>query len=299
VFASLAFASLWLLRTALVDGPFWDRDYGLYGMQWGAKQLFVDTIPGILKQDPQARLFISSTWANGPENFLNFFLSPDDLKRVTMSGIQAYTENYTPLKGDEVFVIPPGEYQSVVKSKKFSTINVEQILNYPDGNPGFYFVKLAYVNDVEKIFEEEKQARLVPIKTQITLNGQTVNVIHSQTDAGQVSDVFDGSLSSLMRGREANPFFLEFDFPQPRKMSGINLDFSAFDYNVTIELYAPGSETPVHYETQQLNIHDDPHVEIKFDQGPSEVQKVVIRIKNLLLPQDQANIHVREIKFLP
>ena len=32
--------SLWLLQFALGSGPYWYRDYGLYGMQWGASQIF-------------------------------------------------------------------------------------------------------------------------------------------------------------------------------------------------------------------------------------------------------------------
>ena len=82
-------------------------------------------------------------------------------------------------------------------------------------------------------------------------------------------------------------------------MSSITADFSAFDYKITIDLYAPGNEIPTHYEVEQLDVHNDTHAEVKFDKGPAEVQKVVIRITNLLFPPDQANIHIREIKFFP
>lgn len=299
VFVTLAILSLWMLRTALVDGPLWEKDYGLYGMQWGAKQLFVDTIPTYLERDPEVQILVTSTWANGPDNFLAFFVKPTDRQRVIMSGIQTYLTNYTPLSGDKIFVLTPGEYQDAVNSKKFTPIKIEQVLNYPDGSPGFYFVRLAYVDGVEKLFAEEKEARLTPVTVQIMLDGQAVTVLHSQTDAGQLSDAMDGNLATLMRGKEANPFFLQFDFSQPRTISGLALDFSAFDYKITYDLYAPGSETPTHYEVEQHDVHIDSHVEIKFDEGPAEVQKIVINITNLLLPTNQANIHIREIKFLP
>jgi hypothetical protein len=299
LFVMLSIASLWMLHTALVDGPLWEKDYGLYGMQWGAKQLFVDTIPGILDRDPKARVLVTSTWANGPDNFLSFFVKPADRARVAMSGVQTYLTNYTPMNGDEIFVLTPNEYQDVVNSKKFNPIKIEQILNYPDGKPGFYFVRLTYVEGVEKIFAEEKISRLTPVEVQTTIDGQAAIVLLSRTDAGQLSDAMDGNLSTLMRGKEANPFFLEFDFSKPRSMSGLALDFSAFDYKVTYDLYAPGSETPIHYEAEQHDVHLDSHVEVKFDRGPAEVQKIIIRITNSLLPPDQANIHIREIKFLP
>ena len=44
-FVVFAFAGIAMLRDALVQGPLWYRDYGLYGMQYGAKQLFQEVLP--------------------------------------------------------------------------------------------------------------------------------------------------------------------------------------------------------------------------------------------------------------
>ena len=55
LFVVLSGASLWMLRDALTKGPLWFGDYGLYGMQYGAKQLFEEEIPAFLKEDPNAR----------------------------------------------------------------------------------------------------------------------------------------------------------------------------------------------------------------------------------------------------
>ena len=45
LFVVLMFPSLLMLRDALVNGPLWYRDYALYGMQYGATQLFGEAIP--------------------------------------------------------------------------------------------------------------------------------------------------------------------------------------------------------------------------------------------------------------
>lgn len=79
-----------MLRTALVDGPFWFHDYGLYGIQYGAEQLFVDTIPGLLEKYPQANIQVTSTWANGADEFIRYFLTPAQQARVRMDGIDSY-----------------------------------------------------------------------------------------------------------------------------------------------------------------------------------------------------------------
>jgi hypothetical protein len=90
IFGVLAWANLALLRTSLVDGPLWFRDYGLYGMQYGARQLFEEAIPEYLVNEPDTTVLVTSTWANGADNFLRFFYTPEEQKRVGMDGVEAY-----------------------------------------------------------------------------------------------------------------------------------------------------------------------------------------------------------------
>jgi hypothetical protein len=51
-----------LLRTALVNGPTWYTEYGLYGMQYGAAPLFA-AVKEELARSPHARLLVTHTWA--------------------------------------------------------------------------------------------------------------------------------------------------------------------------------------------------------------------------------------------
>lgn len=216
-----------------------------------------------------------------------------------MAGILTYMNNYTPIEPNDIFVLPTPEYQEAVASQKFDPIQVEKILYYPDGEPGFYFVRLAYASNVEEIFEAERLARLVPVVDTLQIGDQEVTVSHSRLDAGSLADAFDDDLGTLMRGQEANPFMLDFSFPEPRTLQGFQGDFSAFDYKITIELYAPGSDTPVTYVAEEQNVNIDFHVDIAFDKGPEKVARVKILVHNLLLPLDSANIHIRGLKFLP
>lgn len=90
VFLVLLVASFSMFRNALVEGPLWFRDYGLYGMQYGAEQLFEDVIPGYLERDPRVQVMVSSTWANGTDRFPRFFLSPKQQARVQMRNVDYY-----------------------------------------------------------------------------------------------------------------------------------------------------------------------------------------------------------------
>ncbi len=77
LFVLLTIPSLLMTRDALVNGPLWYRDYALYGMQYGATQLFGEAIPEYLRDHPDTRLMVSPTWANGTDNFIRFFLTKD------------------------------------------------------------------------------------------------------------------------------------------------------------------------------------------------------------------------------
>src|SRR5207248_3237163 len=90
-FGVLAWASLGMLNAALTHGPLWYRDYGLYGMQYGAEQLFAQAIPAELAADPNVKIMVSSTWANGTDEFSTFFLSPAQQARVLTRNLDYYT----------------------------------------------------------------------------------------------------------------------------------------------------------------------------------------------------------------
>src|SRR3712207_7462700 len=44
-------------------------------------------------------------------------------------------------------------------SGKFSSVQIDRTLDYPDGTPGFYFVRLEYAPDFGEIAAREREAR--------------------------------------------------------------------------------------------------------------------------------------------
>jgi hypothetical protein len=192
----------------------------------------------------------------------------------------------------------PEEYQRATASGKFKPIKIEQILPYPDGQPGFYFTRLAYVDNVDQVFVVEREARRQLAVGQFTLGGQNVTVRYSQIGSNNLGDIFDDSWDSLVRGLEANPFVLEFSFPEPRPITAIAADFGSMDLTMTVLLYPPGSDTPVKLSQTWRDQPPDPHVEMKFDNAPAQVSKMRVEVLNLLAG-DTANIHIRGFKIQP
>ncbi len=238
LFGVLSAASLGMFRDALVHGPLWFRDYGLYGMQYGATQLFGEAIPQYLAEHPDSQIMVSPTWANGAENFVRFFLSREQQARVQLLNVDYFMQTRRELTPNMVLVMTPEEYQRAQASGKFKAIDVLRTLPYPDGSPGFYLARLAYVDNLDTIIQQEREARSQPVTETAVIDGQTVEVTHSQFDMGLLPNVFDGDTFTLVRGLEANPLIMEFTFPEPRKITGLAADFASMDFTLTAKLYA-------------------------------------------------------------
>jgi hypothetical protein len=195
-------------------------------------------------------------------------------------------------------ILTAPEYETARQSQKFKDVTAEQTLNYPDGTPAFYLVHLAYADNVDAVFAAEQEVRRQLVETTVEIGGQAVKVRYSQIDGGTLEPIFDGDWGSLVRGAEANPFVLEFIFPQPRPVTGIAADFGSMDLTLHVKLHAPDSDTPVDLSQSYPNQPPDPHVEMKFEKPPPQVAKMRVEILNLLAGE-AANIHIREFKVLP
>lgn len=296
LFAVLAAASLGMLRDALTQGPLWYNDYGLYGMQYGATQLFEGAIPEYLKQDPNTRIMMTSTWANGADTFIRFFLPKDQQSRVQMLNVDYFMKDRRPLDGNTLLVMTPAEYAQAMASGKFKLVDVDRIIPYPDGRPGFYFARLAYADNLEQIVQEEKATRSQLVTETIELDGQPVQVSHSLFDAGQLKDLFDKDTFTLARGLEANPLVLDFKFSQPRPIRGLEAVFGSMDFTLTARLTGEDAAEPTIYAQTFRGLPPDPKIEMDFAQGPALVSRLRLEIQQLNAG-DEVHIHVRELRF--
>ncbi|MEW5872913.1 MAG: hypothetical protein AB1894_26880 [Chloroflexota bacterium] len=244
LFGVLALLNVWVGRDALVNGPTWYQDYGLGGMQYGGEQLF-KVVKDYLAEHPDTRLILTPTWANGPDVVARFFLG--DPLPIQMGSIDEYMNQRLSLEDDMVFVMTPDEYVRVGRSGKFKDIHLEQTLSYPNGMPGFYFVRLAYVDNIQAILDAERQARRQLQEDEMVVNGQIVKVRHSMLDMGPISAIMDGSPRSVARTLEANPFIIELTFPDLRPLSGLSVITGDTEIRLLLRLYPSLDAPPVEY----------------------------------------------------
>lgn len=294
-FGVLAGSGLWLWRDSLVSGPLWYRNYGMFGMQYGASQLF-EIIEDELARDPTLQIMLTPTWANGTDLFPQFFLSPAERANVQTFNVDAFLLEKRPLSPETRFIMTPDEYERAITSGKFRDILVEKIFPYPDGSIGFYFARLAYVDNIDAIFAAEREARRRPLTSQLSLRNQAVVVSHSLLDSGSLESMFDGDSFTLGRVMEANPAFFEFTFPQPWALTGLAATFGTMDFQLTVSLYETADAEPVVYQQTYRGLGPDPRVELVFDRGPTQATRIRIEIEDLS-GAENVKIHIREFDF--
>jgi hypothetical protein len=182
-------------------------------------------------------------------------------------------------------------------SAKFKPFEPEDKILYPDGSDGFYFVRLAYVDNVQSLFDADLIERLKPITSTPTVNGEQWTVAHSRLDIGQIENIFDGQKETLMRGQEANPFLLDISFPAPRTLKGVEMSFGAMDMELTANIYTEGNASPTQYINLQKGLPPDPTVTWLFPSPLINVTRIQIIVRDVN-QRDRANIHIREVKLL-
>jgi hypothetical protein len=297
VFTLLTLFSLFMLRDALVNGPTWFEDYGLYGMQYGAKQVFEETIVPELENNPDTIFVVSPSWANGTGKFADFFIPKSLLSRVSFGQpIDQITDN-AGITPNMRFVTTPNEYNNLLKDAKFKDIVIHKIIPYPNDKSGFYFLSVSTAANISEIFAEEKVKNRTPVKDFVQLDGQEISVIHSPFGSGDLNAVFDHNPDSLARVLEANPFTFDMYPTTSIDTHSVILQTGSLpDFTITISLYAPGAAKPIIYTKTFKDLPPDPLVAIAFDKGPTKSAQVYVEIKDNL-SGESSQIHVRTLEF--
>ncbi len=298
VFIILAALSIHTLNNVVINGPLWTNVYGLYGLQYGAVQIFEETLPTYVQDESTRNIIVSPVWANATNRFVEFFFSSkEDQNRISIEGLDAFLLRKLDIDPSDLFVWTAEEYKKAVESGKFESLNIEKIIPYPDGEPGFFVVRMQYADNIDEIFAAEKEARSQPMEEDIELEGQRVHVVYSRIDGGELLNIFDNDSNTLMRGLEANPFIIQLEYDEPRSIKQVDLTTATMkDFDVTVKAYGDTADSPVVYENNYKDLPSDPTVSIDLENGPQSVKKLIIEIKHNTL-EDPTNIHIRELQL--
>jgi hypothetical protein len=295
VFAFLAGFNIYMLWDTQVNGPLWFSDYGINGMQYGANQVFAE-VRQYLVVSPDTQIILSPTWANGTDVLARFFFN--DPAPFSLGSIQGFLTELKPLDQHTLFIMTPDEFNLAQASGKFQHILVEKTIPYPDGAPGFYLVRLRYVDNIAAIMAKEQAARRIPQEADVVIGGQLAHVKYSYLDMGDINMAFDGDINTLMRSMEANPLKLEINFVEPQRLHGVTVQVGGVPTRVQVELHpaahATSAQAPVFSQTVPATPDPRP-VELDFG-GTFEVSGISLEVQNVL-DSEPAHVHVWEVTF--
>ena len=291
----LVVATSLMTADALTNGATWFRDYGMGGMQWGARQLY-DELRKPLVNDPEIRFIVSHSWANWPDAFPVFFLGEPMCHRVRMGVIEDYLINYRPLEMSpkQLFVMTSGEYETARNSPMLDVSEPLRVISYPDGKPGFVIVRVDYSSDALQIFETERAERRTPVQTTINLDGSEVLVAHPRFDIGTIESAFDGDLKSIARTFDADPCVIIFRFNEEKPISGVRLTLWTPRYNLRVRVV--GADGEVAQAAAEVDTGQDFGVfELRVPTAIPAAREVAVTIDK----HGDNKVHIQEIVFLP
>jgi 4-amino-4-deoxy-L-arabinose transferase-like glycosyltransferase len=286
-----------MLRESLVNGPTWYPDYGLNGMQYGVKQVFDETIPRLLQDNPEAKIIMTTTWANRTHIFPQFFLSEDQQKRVIFGNVRDFLVEKRELNDMIIIGMTPPEYEDARLSPVLEDIDLVSMIYDPAGEQAFYFARLSYVENVDEIFLAEQIERLKPVEAIVEVGGQTFQVLHSRLSEGISQNMFDGSFASFVRGESANPFTLEIRFHEATVLSGIKMTVGTMgDFTVTARLISSESHPEREYTQRYIGLQPDPTVELEFGGEKEFTSRLIIEVRDNARGV-VAQTHIREVSW--
>ncbi|MDZ4158920.1 MAG: glycosyltransferase family 39 protein [Anaerolineaceae bacterium] len=290
LFSLLALFNLRMLQDALINGRFWFTDYGLGGMQYGAVQVF-NEIEDYLERSPSTRIILSPSWANGTDMLARFFFN--DPLPFEVGSIVGSMEREQALDDQTLFIMIPDEYQKVLESEKFTRVQVEKTLPFPDGRPGFYFVRLRYVDGVESIFEAEREQRRKLLEHKLVVGGIPALVKYSYLDMGSIDLVFDGDSNTLVRTLEANPLQVQVEWSKSRQVERVSVRIGGTATKVQVRLQNADGKELIH-ASQTVGDEPNPRT-LTFALGNAyEANRLLISVTSINSPEP-AHVHLWEV----
>lgn len=294
LFTVLGAWQLFMLRDALVNGPTWYRDYGLYGMQFGGPQVGA-AVSRRLDSVPEGRVVVSPVWANNTDRIVR--LVTDDDVRVRADSIESWRFAKLPIPSELAFVVTHEEYGTIRRDVRFTSVEVLEVVDYPDGRPGFFLLRLGYSGEAEEIFAREKAARRRPVTETTSVDGVLAEVTYLRLSHGRVADLFDGDSFTLARTLEANPFIVRIAFRTRRELTGIEVALATMQPYVTVKVTEPDRRAPLVFRQRLDEVRTEPRLSIPFGR-PLTVVAVEIAVRDVRRSGDD-QVHIAELTFEP
>lgn len=226
-------ATVIMLLNVMNNSQTWIKDYGVGGIQWGAKQVFTKSLE-LHEKYPQKRVRISGGWAWQADTLKMFFV-PDEYP-IETGNADTFLDQYLPELSDFIFILIPEDFAKVVNSPIIGNYQVDEIIPLPNGEPGFYVTHFSYSPDVEQILESIRLEETRLVEEKIQLLGQDATIRHTRILEGEIRNIFDNDHETFLNTSKVNPLVVEVEFSKPILMKGVSAVVGSENVHLTIEL---------------------------------------------------------------
>lgn len=279
-----------MLYDVLHNAPTWFTNYGISGLQWGSKEVY-QAANEINKKEPDTKIYVSDGWNWQPYTMHRFFV--EDGLNIISGNADMFMDEYLPGLESSLFIMVPSGYEKVSASNKFAEVKVERIINTPDGNPGFYIVRLRYREDAQALFKAELQERAELVSDLVMLGNVELPINHTILDGIKtIQNAFDGDLETLIKSDRVNPLILELIFPEAADLGGVDLSVGSERVKILVEIELDeGSTQEFMVEAEEGN--QNKTVPVRFG-GQLPVSRLRIEINDVDAAQDSF-VHLWEV----
>ena len=291
VWAGLAAAQGRMLADALTHGPTWYTDYGLYGMQWGAREALGE-VARLRPRYPNALILVSPDWANGMDDLVEFFVP--ERERILIGNIDWLRYEKRDIPEETLAVLTEEEYRQAAADPRFAPLRLEKTILYPDGRPGFRFVWVRYSPDFENVLAAEREEWRRLTTDEVEIGGAKARVAHSVFDLGEAKHLFDGDDRSVVRTWKANPAVVVLDFDPPRPLRELALTLGSMQCEIAVEVAGPAGRASFSQTYRDLPLDPTVMVALPSVEGPVSTLRISVRDVNSGEPQ---HLHLREMRL--
>jgi len=186
------------------------------------------------------------------------------------------------------------DYRSAIEAPELEVGAPEEILRFPNGEPGFYFVRIAYSEHARELIGERHHPNKSQVEGEAVTEGERWRVRHPVLDNGVIGNAFDGNLETLARTRDAPVTVVEVTFPAPRPVEGVRLHLWYEEYEYRMVVVRTGGDVVTAEGTCDRRIELTP-LELYLSEPVPDAVSAEVTISKA----KDGHVHLREIEFLP
>lgn len=273
-------------------------DYGFYGIQYGAPQVYNWIAENA---DKYQEFKVSSHLFNAGSVFRYFYLSGKVQGKTEVVDFEALCETPRFERHAGLFLIARSSMEEVEEKGcplKFKTVHT---FYNPAGLPQ---IEAAYIEAdssfAEWVRSKDEARRKTYTSRSVLPSGSKITLSHPLFDMGEAASLFDGKIETIIRTKQVNPARFEIAPDEGSKLRALVVTISNTTFaEITASFTGPdGKTSPLERKLYSAMTKDRPDIRFDFGCGELGCEYASVLVEVHLTDQgDRGHVHVAEISI--